>query len=138
VPESMTILLVGHCGPDSWALRSAVGRAVPGAAVEFVHDRQGLDARLPAAELALVNRVLDGGFDGACGVDLIATLAPRSRARFMLISNYPEAQAAAVGVGALPGFGKAEMNTPAARERLAAALAATPRALDRPAKPPEP
>ena len=30
------ILLVGHCGPDAYALRSAIGGMVPGASVEFV------------------------------------------------------------------------------------------------------
>jgi hypothetical protein len=122
--DSVSVLLVGHCGPDSYALRSAVGRVVPGAQVEFVNDQRALDKKLAAADLVLVNRVLDGPFAARGGVELIALLAPVSRARFLLISNYPEAQAAAVEAGALPGFGKAEMNSPAAQERLLGALAA--------------
>jgi hypothetical protein len=67
---------------------------------------------------------LPGGRHARGGVELIALLAPVSRARVLLISNFPEAQAAAVEAGALPGFGKAEMNSPAAQERLLGALAA--------------
>jgi hypothetical protein len=124
MPDSVTVLLVGHCGPDSYALKSAVSRFVPGAQVEFVHDQPGLEKRLPSAHLVLVNRVLDGRFHSDSGIDLIAALAPSATARFLLISNYPEAQVAAAQAGAAPGFGKAEMNSPAAKERLLHALAA--------------
>jgi len=40
----------------------------------------------------------------------------------MLVSNYPEAQAAAVAEGALPGFGKREIGTPRVGELLREAL----------------
>jgi hypothetical protein len=123
MPDSPSVLLVGHCGPDSYALKSAVGRFLPGAAVEFVHDQPTLERKLPSADLVLINRVLDGGFASETALDVIAALAPGARARFLLISNYPEAQAAAVQAGALPGFGKAEMNAPTAKERLLAAMA---------------
>ena len=124
MPETVSVLLVGHCGPDSYALKSAVGRFVPGANVEFVHDQRTLEKKLSSADLVLVNRVLDGAFSEEGGVELIGALAPASKARFLLISNYPEAQVAAVQAGAAPGFGKAEMNAPAAKERLLGALAA--------------
>jgi hypothetical protein len=128
MPDTLSILLVGHCGPDSYALKSAVGRIFPAARVEFVHDRATLDQKLPAADLVLVNRVLDGDYGAEGGIELIGALAPASRAAFLLISNYPEAQAAALEAGASPGFGKAEMNSPAARQRLLDALAARQRA----------
>ena len=37
----------------------------------------------------------------------------------MLLSNFPEAQEAAVKAGAEPGFGKAEFDRPETVERLA-------------------
>ena len=40
----------------------------------------------------------------------------------MLVSNYPEWQQAAIAAGALPGFGKAELNRAETREKLAAVL----------------
>jgi len=40
----------------------------------------------------------------------------------MLVSNYPEAQAAAVAEGALPGFGKREIGTPRVNDLLRNAL----------------
>jgi hypothetical protein len=120
-----TILLVGHCGPDSWALKTAVSRLVPGADVQLVNDEQALATRLPAADLVLVNRMLDGGFTAESGVELIGRLAPGAGARFMLISNFPESQAAAVRAGASPGFGKAEMYSARAKETVLAALGMT-------------
>jgi hypothetical protein len=40
----------------------------------------------------------------------------------MLVSNYPEWQQAAIAAGALPGFGKAELNRAETREKLSAVL----------------
>jgi hypothetical protein len=43
----------------------------------------------------------------------------------MLVSNYADAQQAAVAAGALPGFGKREIGTPKVKELLRSALAET-------------
>jgi hypothetical protein len=43
----------------------------------------------------------------------------------MLVSNYAEWQQRAVELGALPGFGKAELNRPETRAKLEAVLAKT-------------
>jgi hypothetical protein len=52
--------------------------------------------------------------------------------RFMLVSNYPEAQAAAVAAGGVPGFGKREIGQPRVaqliREALGVASPASPKA----------
>ena len=40
----------------------------------------------------------------------------------MLVTNYPEHQAAAIAVGAIPGFGKLEFQKPETREKLAELL----------------
>lgn len=115
------IALVGHCGPDSYAIRGAVQAMVPGAEVRFVNDGAAAEQAAAAGDVLLVNRVLDGDFETSSGLELIRALAPRG-ARVMLVSNYAEAQAEAEAAGALPGFGKAGLYSAAMRERLAAAV----------------
>lgn len=132
------VLLVGHCGPDAHMLAAAVRRAAPGADVQAANDPQGLAAALAGASLVLVNRVLDAGFGGS-GVDLIRSLAnggaegsrleagvPTGRTEAgvpaLLISNYDDAQREAEDAGALPGFGKRDVMSDVARQRIRAAL----------------
>lgn len=118
-----TVLLVGHCGPDAYMLRSAVRSALPNAEIEMVDDDATLSAKLDSADLVLVNRVLDGRFDSDDGIGLIAALAPTKPARFLLVSNFADAQARAEAAGAKPGFGKADMRSPETTRRLQEALA---------------
>jgi CheY-like chemotaxis protein len=73
----------------------------------------------------LINRVLD--FDGSSGLDLIRTLKeapdqPMAAVPVILVSNYPEAQQAALELGAVSGFGKASLHSPATFARLKALL----------------
>ena len=98
MPDGPRIILVGHCGPDSYALRSAVSRAVPGAVVTFANDEAELQAALPTADLLLVNRLLEGGYAHTTGADLIRAVAASESTKkpaTMLVSNFPEAQAEA-------------------------------------------
>jgi hypothetical protein len=44
----------------------------------------------------------------------------------MLVSNYPDAQAAAVAAGALPGFGKRELGSARIPELIRSALQGEP------------
>lgn len=120
--EGKRVVLVGHCGPDSFALRSAIRSALPGAQVEFANDTETLEAELDRADLLLINRVLDGRFADRAGVELIQSLSSRQRPVTMLISNFPDAQQAAEAAGAAPGFGKAEMYAEETRRRLREAL----------------
>ena len=121
--DRQRILLVGHCGPDSYMLRSAVSGVAPGAAVDFIHDAAALDKALPTASLLLVNRVLDGDFAGGSGIELIRSLtADGSKVPMMLVSNFPQAQAEAEAAGALPGFGKSAAYADETRRRIAYAL----------------
>jgi len=74
-------------------------------------------------DLALVNRVLDR--DGASGLDFIARIRGNEALRslpVMLVSNYQDAQAQAVALGALPGIGKAKLGHPTTLARLRAVL----------------
>src|SRR5881275_1013590 len=110
---SKTIVLVGHCGPDSSYLRIAVRKAVPDAQVLAADDQSTLNLHLkdePA--LLLLNRVLDYGFSTESGIEVVSEIQrTHPHVKTMLVSNYPEAQTEAVAAGALPGFGKRELGT---------------------------
>lgn len=122
---SKKVALVGHCGPDSSYLRMTVSKADRGVQVLAADDDQGLKRVLDAGvDLLLFNRQLDFGFDEQEGVALIRKLREKyPHVKTMLVSNYPEAQAAAVAAGALPGFGKREMGSPRVAELIREALA---------------
>lgn len=94
--------------------------------VMFVDEAR---ARLAAERyaLVLVNRLIFA--DASPGlplVDVVQALPPERRPAVMVISNYNDAQAEAVSRGALPGFGKAALGTPAAIARLATVLPTRP------------
>jgi len=118
------VVLVGHCGPDSSYLRLAIRQASPGAQVINADDPESLDrALIKGVDLVLLNRELDMGFAGLRGVDLLRQLRPvHPDLKFMLVSNFAEAQAEARSAGALEGFGKRELGTPRVVDLLRAAL----------------
>jgi len=92
------------------AVRAALGQAeIVSAADNGAMDRalqQGVD-------LILFNRELGYGFEPDTGVEMIRALKQsHPDSRMMLVSNYPDAQAAAADAGALPGFGKREIGSP--------------------------
>lgn len=116
---SKTIVLVGHCGPDNSMLRSALRSLLPDAKVETAGSDAALDKLAGQSDLLLVNRVLDGDFDVAEGLELFPR---RGSAAFMLISDLPDAQARAEAAGARPGFGKRQLRGEIMRSRVLAAL----------------
>lgn len=118
------VVLVGHCGADSAYLRIAVNGIVKDAAVVSVDEETTLnDAIAKGADLLLVNRQIDYGFPTYEGIELIRSLKLSNPAlKMMLVSNFEEAQEAAVQAGALPGFGKREIGTDKVRDRLRTAL----------------
>ncbi len=74
-------------------------------------------------DLVLVNRILDA--DGASGLDLIQRLLSNEDTRAtptMLVSNYADAQDAAVASGATRGFGKSALTSSETRDQLASLL----------------
>jgi two-component system chemotaxis response regulator CheY len=123
------VLSVGQCGYDhasiARSLRQAFG-AVVVAADTFAEAIRTL--RAGSFALVLVNRVSDAR--GELGLELIRTLEADpelARIPVMLVSNFPDAQEQAQALGALAGFGKADMHSPAAMKRIEAALAPTPK-----------
>jgi hypothetical protein len=117
------IVLVGHCGPDAFAIRNAMQSFAPGAIVESVSDEEAAHKASMASDLLVVNRLLDGDFTSASGVELIRDIALRGvGARLMLVSNYRDAQADAENAGAVPGFGKRDLYAESTRQRVRDAL----------------
>src|SRR6266404_1022338 len=121
---SKRVALVGHCGPDSSFLRMAVTSAERGVQVFMADDITELNQVLKdGVDLVMLNRELGWGFDGVPGVEMIPQIrASNPQIKVMLVSNYPDAQAAAVAAGALPGFGKREIGTARVTQIIRAAL----------------
>ncbi len=121
---SKKVVLVGHCGPDSSYLRMAVASADRSLKVFMADDADELNSMLNAGvDLLLLNRELGWGFEESEGVEVIRQLRARfPQVKMMLVSNYPEAQAAAVAVGGVPGFGKREIGSPRVVEVIRSAL----------------
>ncbi|MFG0249999.1 MAG: hypothetical protein ACF8OB_14010 [Phycisphaeraceae bacterium JB051] len=113
------ILLVGHCVPDTFMLKSKMQQLFPDVAVNATNDQSDLVAKADDKTLLLVNRVLDGMFDVEGGIELIGKMAQESAApKMMLISNFAESQDQAVNVGAIKGFGKSELGSPETEDKL--------------------
>jgi hypothetical protein len=123
----ISVLAIGHCGPDSWMLRGTVERALgPGVRFDSFDDETRLRAHLESADtpvLLLVNRRLDGWFESADGIALIGSVLQSERRDIgaMLISNLPEALAEAESAGAMPGFGKTALHAAETADALRAA-----------------
>lgn len=122
--SSPLVLLVGHCGFDSGGLSTAAERALPDARVERVNSQEALDAKRGEGVVLLVNRVLDGRFDASDGVGLIRKEAAKGGVKALLVSNFEKSQAEAEEAGGLPGFGKDDVGTPVAVQRIRAAASA--------------
>ena len=121
---SKKIALVGHCGPDSSYLQMTIKSALKGATIVSADDDMELSQLLgEKVDLLLFNRELGYGFSESEGVKVIETLRNGNpQLKMMLVSNYPEAQAAAVSAGALPGFGKREIGSKRVIEVLQSAV----------------
>ncbi len=121
-----TVLDVGNCVPDHAAIRGMLQRTY-GANVLQTH---GPDDTLAALErggidLVLINRKLDQDYSD--GIEILRLIKKDERLRavpVMIVTNYPDHQAAAVAEGAEYGFGKLELAAPQTHERLSKYLSA--------------
>ncbi len=121
--SAQTVVLVGHCGPDMFMLKTAVGRALPEATIVSVNDVDALSEYRTSETLLLVNRELDGRFHSQSGIDLISEIAQqKDGAVTILISNLQDAQAQAVAAGAKHGFGKSQLYEESTAEILRESL----------------
>ena len=122
--SSKVVALVGHCGPDSSYLRMAVSGAAPGTRVVMVDSDEALTTAIDEGiDLLMLNRKLDFGFEATDGIELLRQIKSRRPGqKIMMISNYPEAQEAALTEGAVPGFGKREIGSAKVKQLITAAL----------------
>jgi hypothetical protein len=118
------IALVGHCGVDGPRIEAQIRSIIDAADVCSCNDANALNRVCgEGVDLLLFNRELGFGFDDEQGVDLMAEVREsHPDVKMMLISDYPDAQAAAREVGALPGFGKADLGTSKVEKALRDAL----------------
>lgn len=120
------ILDVGQCNPD----HAVISRMIADHFEAQIDRAHGWEDALAALErkpydLVLINRLLDR--DGSQGILILERIKADpglADTPVMLISNYPEAQAAAIAKGAVPGFGKDALGTRETIEALRAALVA--------------
>ncbi len=121
---SKTVLSVGQCRPDGAAIAHYMKSNFGATVIAVDLPDQALAAlETNAIDLVLINRKLD--IDMSDGLEILKSIRSTSSKRdvpVMLVSNYPEWQDKAVQMGATYGFGKAELNRPETRARLAAVL----------------
>ena len=129
---SKRVALIGHCGPDSSYLKMAVSAAERGTQVVAVDEEARLQELIKdGLDLLLFNRILDFGFPEEEGIEVIRRLrAQHPNLKMMLVSNYADAQAAAVKAGALPGFGKKDLGSSRVAQLLRDALASESTAVE--------
>jgi CheY-like chemotaxis protein len=120
---AIKILDVGQCGLDGPRM-AALWRDQLGATVDRVANGKDAVERLKNGDydVVLVNRVLAA--DGSSGLDVIEDLLSANKSvPVMLVSDLTDAQDAAVALGALRGFGKADLGEPATLELVASVSA---------------
>ncbi len=109
------VLDVGQCFADHHAIKDLIESNLDAQVYQA-------DSRLTTMEscqreqfdLILINRVLDA--DGSPGMEILTALklnADTLSTPVMLISDYHDTQSTAIEAGALPGFGKLSLKTPA-------------------------
>jgi CheY-like chemotaxis protein len=118
------VLDVGQCGPDHAAIRAFLTRHFDCEIVQAHGPEDALaQLRCERFDLVLVNRKLDRDYSD--GIEIIRQVKSDpaiADVAMMLVTNYPEHQAAAVAEGAVAGFGKLEYELPETRAKVAAVL----------------
>ena len=116
------VLNVGQCVPDHMTISSYLRRNFNAEVVKVDSESEALDlVAAGGVDLVLVNRLYDA--DGSPGLETVRAITSGDGVPpVMLVSNYEDAQEAAVKAGAEPGFGKGDIGTPAAEEKLKAVL----------------
>ena len=115
---AMKILDVGQCGFDGPRMMDLF-QAKLGAQVENARDAGEATRKIEQGDydIVLINR--EFAADGGSGIELIRTLREEGvEVPLMLVSDRDDAQEEAVAAGAVRGFGKSELNTPATLELI--------------------
>lgn len=108
-----TVLSVGQCRPDHAAISHFLTSNfdVQVLSSDLLTDTQQILSE-NTVDLILINRKLDADYSD--GMNILAEVKQddaTSHIPVMLVSNFPDAQEAAVEAGATYGFGKAELNS---------------------------
>jgi response regulator RpfG family c-di-GMP phosphodiesterase len=118
-----TVISVGQCGYDNSRIRSlirSIDSTVEIKETDSHQETMEVLTSLGEAALVLVNRVFD--MDGSSGMDLISQLKSKESEfagiPVMLVSNYEKSQAEAIANGAIPGFGKSELQSVETRQKM--------------------
>ena len=123
------VLSVGQCAFDQRTLTQQFGRQFQAEVVGAESFSEAIGVlRSGTFDLVLVNRVTDA--DGSSGLDLIGELqADPTLATLpvMLVSDYADAQSAAVALGAQPGFGKSALRDARRLDTIVGAVLTRPR-----------
>ena len=114
------VLSVGQCGFDHGSISRCLGSHFE---VEVTAAATSVSAlgllRKQSFDLVLVNRQFDA--DGSEGLDFVKALkadAALATKPVMLVTNFPEYDQQAVALGAVSGFGKAQVGSPDVVRRL--------------------
>ena len=118
------VLDVGQCNPDHASLSRFLTSHFD-VEVDRAHKLDDTLSKLRTQnyDLVMINRKLD--IDHSEGMEILRTIKSDDVLKttpVVLISNFPDAQDAAVKEGAMPGFGKAELGSPKTKERVTAIL----------------
>ncbi len=121
---SKKVLNVGCCAFDHGTIEKLISANFNATVLTASLQEEALEMlRDGQFDLVLINRKLDR--DSSDGVELIGRIRRDPQLAdtpVMLISNFPEAQQDAIGAGAEPGFGKAQLDHPETLEKLGAVL----------------
>jgi CheY-like chemotaxis protein len=112
------VLDVGNCSLDHGSISALLAKHFAADVVQ-VPDETLEALRGGTFDLVLVNRKLDRDqSDGLAIIKQIKANPQLASTPCMLITNFPEHQAAAVAAGAEPGFGKSNLTASETIERL--------------------
>jgi len=118
-----TVLDIGNCDADHSSIKSVLAANFDAKLIR-AHRLDDAQSALQENEvdLIMINRLLDT--DGSEGMEVYRQLKESQFANIpaMLITNFKDHQEAAVAEGAVPGFGKASLNTEETLGVLKAAL----------------
>lgn len=119
-----TVLDVGNCSVDFGAISGMLRDRFQADVMQAHGPHDTLESvRQGNIDLVLVNRKLDQDYsDGIEIIRLLKTTPETAHIPVMLVTNYEDHQAAAVALGALPGFGKKTLYTDETQARLATVL----------------
>ncbi len=123
---SRKVLDVGQCNMDHGRI-SEVLKENFDVEIHRAHSNEEAIklAKSESFDLILINRLYDiGGSEGMETLTQLKSDDDLAKAPVMVVSNFEDAQNAAVAAGAVPGFGKAALNDPAGTAKTVEMLSA--------------